>query len=122
MARRFRDFDEFWPFYVGEHRNRACRALHIAGTLLGAATFAYALATATWWMVPMAFVIGYGSAWVGHFVFERNKPAAFGNPLWSFRGDWKLIGLFLRGRLSEEITRLYGSPNPSPDAPLRTEA
>jgi hypothetical protein len=31
----FRSFEEFWPFYVGQHTMRGTRALHFAGTTLG---------------------------------------------------------------------------------------
>ena len=35
--------------------------------------------------IPLA---GYGFAWVGHFAFEKNRPATFTYPAWSFMGDW----------------------------------
>ena len=31
-------------------------------------------------------VVGYGLAWVGHFAFERNTPAAFAQ-IYSLMGD-----------------------------------
>jgi hypothetical protein len=36
-------------------------------------------------------LVGYGFAWVGHFVFEKNTPATFKYPLWSLMGDFRLF-------------------------------
>ena len=119
MSKRFESFDEFWPFYLGEYRNPTCRGLHIWGSSLGDATLIYGIATWSWWALPAALVVGYGHSWVGHFFFERNKPATFQAPLWSFMGDWKMISLFYRGKLGAELERLYGSRHPAPDAPAR---
>ena len=106
MATAFRDFEEFWPFYVSQHRNSTCRLLHFTGTALG-----LSLAAMSPIFPPLllgAPVIGYGFSWVGHFVFEKNKPATFGHPLWSFRGDFRMFRLMLRGRMGPEVARSAG--------------
>ena len=41
-----------------------------------------------------------GGAWVGHFFFEKNKPATFDYPLYSFRADWIMYWQMLTGKLS----------------------
>ena len=41
-------------------------------------------------MFVAGLLSGYGFAWVGHFVFEKNRPASFKRPLWSFMGDWRM--------------------------------
>jgi hypothetical protein len=79
---RFANFREFYPFYLGEHRNRTCRRLHFIGRLLLA-----------------ALLCGYGFAWVGHIFFEKNRPATFSHPVYSFIGDWAMFGDILRGRI-----------------------
>src|SRR5262245_52297107 len=93
---RFRDF---YPFYLSEHRDRTCRRLHVVGTSLVLATFGYAIATgklALLWFLP---VIGYGFAWIGHFFFERNRPATFRHPFYSLAGDFVMFRDVLTGRI-----------------------
>ena len=83
-------FAEFYPDYLDEHRNATCRRLHFVGSTLSLACL-WAL---LWTRSPLFFVagvvFGYGFAWVGHFVFEKNRPASFKHPLWSFMGDWRM--------------------------------
>jgi hypothetical protein len=98
-ARRYASFAEFYPFYLSEHANRTCRRLHFVGTSLGLACLAAALATLTPWWLLAGLLIGYAFAWVGHFVFEKNRPATFSYPLWSFMGDWVMWSEILRGRI-----------------------
>ncbi len=86
-VKAMRSFAEFYPFYLGEHRNRTCRRLHFVGSTLGLAFLAYALATQRWGFILVGLLCGYAFAWVGHFGFEKNKPASFKRPLYSFMGD-----------------------------------
>ena len=95
----FNSFAEFYPFYLSEHGNRTCRRLHFAGSTLVLAVIALALISGQlrWlWLVP---VVGYGFAWIGHFVFEKNRPATFKHPLYSLAGDWVMYGQMLRGKI-----------------------
>lgn len=114
-----RSFSEFWPYYAGEHRNPLNRGLHYIGTTCALLLLGYIITTRCWGLLLLGLVIGYGPAWVGHFFVENNKPASFKYPLWSFMGDLKMLALRLSGQMDAEMTRLYGSANPPPDAPLR---
>lgn len=136
---RFRSFEEFWPYYIGEHRDPRCRWVHFIGTAgfltgMGLATVTApitfvpalgALSTLAWAFFNMdatrsaapvlllmigiaiagnpavlgAVVFAYFWAWVGHFIFENNRPATFTYPLWSLAGDLKMFGQMVRGRL-----------------------
>lgn len=97
---QYRTLEEFYPYYLGEHSNRTCRRLHFVGTTLGLLCFVYALASRNFWFIPLAFVIGYGFAWVGHFYFEHNRPATFKYPWLSYRGDWKMWWQILTGKIA----------------------
>ena len=96
--RLYKSFAEFWPFYMAEHSKLATRWLHLLGTTLGLLTVVYFIAVGPWWLFPLGFVFGYGCAWIAHFAIEKNKPATFEYPLWSFIADYKMIGLMLTNR------------------------
>ena len=100
MAPKFDSFAEFFPYYLAEHSDPICRSLHYIGTTIATSVLLYALYTGTWWMILLNPLIGYGFAWAGHFIFEKNKPATFDYPLWSLIGDYKMLGLWTSGRLA----------------------
>ncbi|UPG88732.1 DUF962 domain-containing protein [Luteibacter aegosomaticola] len=96
----FASFREFYPFYLGEHADVRCRRLHFAGSLLVLLAILLAMSTGAlaWlWLAPVG---GYGFAWIGHFVFEKNRPATFKHPLYSLMGDWVMFWDILRGRVT----------------------
>ena len=102
-------YEEFWPYYLSEHRRPATRALHFLGTTLVIVTLAAGILVSPLWLLAMPFA-GYGPAWIGHFFVERNRPATFTYPWWSLRGDFRMYALTLRGRLGPELehaARLY---------------
>jgi hypothetical protein len=97
--KKFSSFSEFYPYYLSEHANLTCRRLHFVGSTLVLLVLAYAFATKNWawlWLLP---IIGYGFAWVGHFFFEKNKPATFKYPLYSLMGDWVMYKDILTRRI-----------------------
>jgi len=95
----FTSFAEFYPYYLAEHSNRNCRRLHFVGSLLVLAVIGYAIVARNPWALLAIPLIGYGFAWVGHFVFEKNKPATFKYPAWSLAGDWVMFKDILIGRV-----------------------
>ena len=106
-AGRFTTFAEFWPFYVREHTRPITRALHFIGSTAVLALTAMAVVTGRPWLFLALPVAGYGCAWIGHFGFERNKPATFKYPLWSFLGDWVMYGKMLSGSMRAEVERAH---------------
>lgn len=102
--KKFNTFREFYPFYLSQHANKTCRNLHIVGSLSGLALALYALLSGHIWLVLCAPILGYAFSWTGHFVFEKNKPATFGHPLYSFLGDWVMLGQFLTRRLGNKLS------------------
>ncbi|PKN57566.1 MAG: DUF962 domain-containing protein [Deltaproteobacteria bacterium HGW-Deltaproteobacteria-14] len=99
MAKRFESYEEFWPYYVSEHQDRTCRRLHFIGTSL---VMAMAPNPLLWPALPVA---GYGFAWAGHYVFEKNRPATFTYPLWSLRADFRMWRKIVTGEMPEELER-----------------
>ncbi|MFZ5551110.1 MAG: Mpo1-like protein [Pseudomonadota bacterium] len=95
----FHSFAEFYPFYLGEHSNRTCRRLHFVGSTLALVCLAALLNTGQWRYLLLGLLFGYGFAWIGHFGFEKNKPASFSRPLYSFMGDWVMYGQIWRGKI-----------------------
>ena len=96
---RYTTFRDFYPFYLSEHRNPTCRRLHFVGSTLVLVIVVVAIARrdARWlWLAPVA---GYGIAWIGHFFFEKNRPATFSHPLYSFVGDWAMFRDILARRI-----------------------
>ncbi|XXF10727.1 DUF962 domain-containing protein [Pseudomonas sp. D2-3] len=98
-SERFNSFAEFYPYYLEEHRHPTCRRLHYVGSLLVLVVLGYALISGQWLWLLVVPVIGYGFAWVGHFAFERNRPATFQYPLYSLMGDWVMLKDMLTGRI-----------------------
>jgi hypothetical protein len=96
---RFASFREFYPFYLAEHRDCTCRRLHFVGSTLALVFVGVTLLLANPWWLLAALVSGYGCAWVGHFFFEKNRPATFKYPLYSFVGDWVMYADIWRGRI-----------------------
>jgi hypothetical protein len=117
MEARPQSFEEFWPFYVSQHRNKTNRRLHFVGTTIAMGCVAAAP------FVPAALigapVAGYGFAWVGHFGFEKNKPASWLGPkevLWSLRGDLRMWTKMLTGQMDAEVERLADTHGENTDA------
>lgn len=95
-----KNYDEFYRFYLTEHRNIASRRLHAAGSSIGLYFFSKAIRKRQAKYALYGLVSGYACAWVGHFFFEHNKPASFKQPMYSFISDWRMLSDIARGRLS----------------------
>jgi hypothetical protein len=92
-------FTEFYPFYLSQHADRACRRLHFIGTTIGLVAALHAFSTLNFWWLAGGIVAGYALAWVGHLFFERNRPATFTHPVYSFMGDWVMWKDMLTGKI-----------------------
>ena len=94
------NYHEFYRFYLTEHRNIMSRRLHIFGSSVGACLLSRAIVKRKPKYLVYGLLFGYASAWAGHFCFEKNKPASFKQPLYSFISDWRMLSDVLRGNLS----------------------
>jgi len=99
MSQTFKSFAEFYPFYLGEHRDRTCRRLHFIGTSLALACLLMLLFSGRLQYLLYALLCGYAFAWVGHFFFEKNRPATFKHPFYSLVGDWAMYRDIWLGRI-----------------------
>jgi len=107
-GQHFGSYGEFWDFYLQEHSRKTTRGFHIAGTALGLATLAVAAVTQIWALPLVGLGLAYGAAWTSHALVERNRPATFSHPLWSFVSDFRMAGLWCAGKLQREIDRSCG--------------
>ena len=98
-------YPQFWRRYLAAHADRRTRALHYLGTLAAVAALAAAAVEGDWRWLLAAPLIGYALAWLGHLVFEHNRPETFGHPAWSLFSDFRMLALFLSGRLDRELRR-----------------
>lgn len=98
-VKQYHDFKSFYPFYLSQHQNINCRRLHFIGSSLILIMLVYIIVSFKWgllWTLPL---FGYGFAWLGHFFFEKNKPATFTYPIYSLIGDWAMYKDMLIGKI-----------------------
>lgn len=98
-VKQFNSFAEFYPYYLSEHGNSTSRRLHFIGTSLVIFILALAIGKAAWWLLLALPVAGYSFAWVGHFFFEKNRPATFQHPLYSLMGDFVMYRDMILGKV-----------------------
>jgi hypothetical protein len=99
---RIETFREFWPYYLREHSDPACRSLHYLGTGLTLIALTLGILVSPWCLIA-APIAGYGFAWLAHFKFEKNKPATFDYPLWSLLSDFRMFFAWISGRLPQHL-------------------
>ena len=109
------NYDQFWLQYLRAHASPTTRLLHCCGSLLALACLALAgLRRDAWWLLA-APVVGYAFAWGAHYGIEGNRPQTFGHPLWSLASDFRMLGLWITGRLGSHLERSARSSAPPHD-------
>ena len=106
MSAEIQTYREFWDFYIREHSRPATRLLHFVGTSLGLLLLVWFVASGRWYYFPLFLIVGYAFAWFAHFVVEKNRPATFRHPLWSFISDFKMMWYMITGRMAREVERV----------------
>ena len=105
-----KSYEEFWPYYVRAHTHPGNRMLHFAGTTAAITLAVTALVTRKPKLLLAAPIVGYGAAWIGHFGIEKNVPATFGHPLWSFASDFVMWWKIATGTMDAEVERYTRTP------------
>lgn len=103
MEKRFKSLREFYPYYLTEHSDPTCRLLHYIGTTLFLGMIVFAIIKPETWKFVAMPIVGYGFAWIGHFVFEKNKPATFQYPFYSLASDFIMFFHFLTGKVDAKL-------------------
>ena len=98
-AKKYKNFSDFYPFYLSQHQDIVCRRLHFIGSSLVIFMIAYVLINSAWMLLWSLPLLGYGFAWLGHFFFEKNRPATFTYPWYSLLGDWVMYKDILLGKI-----------------------
>jgi hypothetical protein len=111
MAERakFDSYEEFFNFYLREHSDAGNRRMHAIGMVVGLAVAAVAFITHHPWYALLWIPVTYGLSFAGHFLIEKNKPASFGHPFWSFISDFRMLGLMVTGRLDSHLQPTHNS-------------
>jgi hypothetical protein len=99
-------FEEFWPEYVRAHSSKTNRTLHVIGMSLALACLVAAVFKRRPLLLLLAPVLGYGFAWCGHFLVEKNMPSSFGHPLHSLRANALLWWKTIAGDMDAEVKRV----------------
>jgi len=103
MEKKYKSLKAFYPYYLTEHSDPTCRTLHYIGTSLVILVLIWAIIQPAGWKFLLLPIVGYSFAWVGHFKFEKNKPATFIYPLYSLASDFIMLYHFLIGKVDEKL-------------------
>lgn len=98
MKKKFTSFKEFYPYYIKEHANKYTKLLHFIGSNLFLFFVIKLLVSNEMRNLFFAFLSAYGLAWIGHFFVEKNKPATFEYPIYSFMGDCAMYFDIIKGK------------------------
>jgi len=85
----------------------ANRALHFVGTSIVILLAVYALVTGAPKYLLFMPLAGYGFAWFGHFVLEKNRPATFKYPLYSLGSDFVMFAHILTGQIDKKVEEAH---------------
>ena len=92
-------FSEYYQYYLTLHQNKINRWLHIIGQCATILVLGFTITNKQWILLPMVPFVVYPFAWTGHLYFEKNKPAAWTNPIWAKACDWVMMKDVLLRRL-----------------------
>lgn len=83
----FKKMEEYYSFYLSLHQHPKCRLLHFVGQWITLGIVVAAFKYSLWLFLVAPFII-YPFAWLGHILFEKNRPLA-----WEGLSDWGVTTL-----------------------------
>lgn len=100
-------FWDFYPYYLTEHARPVNRAFHFVGTTLVITCLVLAIVLHNaWWLLAMPLA-GYGFAWIGHFILEKNRPATFTYPFYSLASDFVMYYHTWTGQIDRKVAEAH---------------
>ncbi len=90
---------EYYKYYLTLHQHPKCKLLHFIGQSVTIIFLFWVISNWYWYLLPIVPFVIYPFAWSGHYFFEKNKPAAFHNPVKAKISDWIMFKDILLGRL-----------------------
>ena len=90
---------EYYKYYLTLHQHPKCKLLHFIGQLVTIIFLFWVISNWYWYLLSIVPFVIYPFAWSGHYFFEKNKPAAFHNPVKAKISDWIMFKDILLGRL-----------------------
>ena len=91
--------NEYYKYYLTLHQDRRCRRLHFIGQVITLIFTVFVIYNWYWFLIPLIPFVIYPFAWTGHYLFEKNKPAAFHNPIKAKICDWIMFKEIMMGRI-----------------------
>ena len=96
---------EYYKHYLTLHKNKNCRRMHVLGQLvticfvINVACVSYIKGIQYVPLLLLSPFIVYPFAWSGHYLFEKNKPAAFKDPIKAKLCDWIMLYDIIKGKI-----------------------
>lgn len=92
--------NQYYQYYLTLHSDARCRRLHFLGQCATIAFIVSCLVTNKFLFLIAAPFVVYPFAWSGHFLFEKNEPAAFKDPVKAKICDWIMFKDILLGKVN----------------------
>jgi len=83
--------EDYYLYYLTLHKNKKNRLCHALGQIATICFILIILFKYNFIFLIFSPVIIYPFVWFGHTVFEKNKPAAFSNPVYAKICDWIML-------------------------------
>ena len=92
-------FNEYYRHYMNLHKNKWNRRLHVIGQISTISFVIFCISLQYYILLFFTPFIVYPFAWSGHYFFEKNKPAAFSEPIKAKMADWVMFKDWILGRI-----------------------